>query len=63
MEALSAGSIECMKLLLDRGAKVNQQDKVSVLIRDGRGGGGAGVHVCKEKSKLQMLHLYAPLTD
>ena len=30
MEALSGGSIECVKLLLDRGAKINQQDKVSI---------------------------------
>ena len=37
MEALSGGSIECVKLLLDRGAKINQQDKVSIFQIRARG--------------------------
>ena len=36
MEASHGGSVECVKMLLDRGAKVNEQDKVSV-IQPGRG--------------------------
>lgn len=30
LKALSGGSKECVKLLLDRGAQTDQQDKVSV---------------------------------
>ena len=32
MKASEAGQVECMKMLLDRGAEVNMQNKVSRVI-------------------------------
>ena len=32
MKASEAGKVECIKVLLDRGAEVNMQDKVSGVI-------------------------------
>ena len=32
MKASEAGQVECMKMLLDRGAEVNMQNKVSGVI-------------------------------
>ena len=32
MKASTAGKVECIKVLLDRGAEVNMQDKVSGII-------------------------------
>ena len=33
MMASEAGQVECIKVLLDRGAEVNMQDKVSGIIK------------------------------